>query len=133
MKRLKGKITAINSHEGLSLIEVEVFDSALKTIIIGHPDDYSYLYLQNEVELLFKETEVILAKESSTQISLQNRLECTVKSIKKGVLLSQIELDFKGFSISSIITTNSAERLSIKEDESITAMIKTNEILISEC
>ena len=133
MNQLKGKIEAISSHDELLLIELNVQETKMKAIIIGKPNDYSYLEIENEIAILFKETEVIISNYKNLNISIQNKLTCTITSLEKGKLLSQVNLDFNGISLSSIITTNSVENLNLKNEDTVTALIKTNEIILSEC
>ena len=114
MNRLKGKIELINSHDELLLIELNVQETKMKAIIIGKPNDYSYLEIGNEIAILFKETEVTISSNKDLNISIQNKLTCTVDSIKKGQLLSQVNLNFNGVTLSSIITTSSVENLNLK-------------------
>ncbi|HSD06587.1 TOBE domain-containing protein, partial [Flavobacterium sp.] len=83
------------------------------------------------IKVLFKETEVILAKEISGKISLQNKIDCSVHSFEKGNLLCKIILAFGNYKIVSVITRNAFDQLEIQENDLITAMIKTNEISLS--
>ena len=133
MNRLKGKIELINSHDELLLVELNVQKTKMKAIIIGKPTDYSYLEIGNEIAILFKETEVTISIDKILNISTQNKLTCTIDSIKKGQLLSQVNLNFNGVTLSSIITTTSVENLNLKHLDTVTALIKTNEIILSEC
>ncbi len=133
MNRLKGKIELINSHDELLLIELNVQETKMKAIIIGKPNDYSYLEIGNEIAILFKETEVTISINKDLNISTQNKLTCIVDSIKKGRLLSQVNLNFNGVTLSSIVTTSSVENLNLKHSDIVTALIKTNEIILSEC
>jgi molybdate transport system regulatory protein len=133
MNRLKGKIELINSHDELLLIELNVQETKIKAIIIGKPNDYSYLEIGNEIAILFKETEVTISIDKDLNISTPNKLTCIVDSIKKGQLLSQVNLNFYGVTLSSIITTSSVENLNLKHPDIVTALIKTNEIILSEC
>ena len=133
MNRLKGKIELINSHDELLLIELNVQETKMKAIIIGKPNDYSYLEIGNEIAILFKETEVTISIDKDLNISTPNKLTCIVDSIKKGQLLSQVNLNFYGVTLSSIITTTSVENLNLKPQNTVTALIKTNEIILSEC
>ena len=103
MNRLKGKIEGINSHGELLLIELDAQPTKMKAIIIGKPSDYSYLEIGNEIAILFKETEVIISSDKTMNISAQNKLTCTISSINKDRLLSQVNLDFNGVNLSSII------------------------------
>ena len=133
MNRLKGIIELINSHNELLLVELNVQKTKIKAIIIGKPNDYSYLEIGNEIAILFKETEVTISIDKILNISTQNKLTCTIDSINKGQLLSQVNLNFNGVTLSSIITTSSVENLNLKHQDIVTALIKTNEIILSEC
>lgn len=133
MNRLKGKIELINSHDELLLIELNVQETKMKAIIIGKPNDYSYLEIGNEIAILFKETEITISIDKCLNISTQNKLTCIVDSIEKGQLLSQVNLNFNDAPLSSIIATTSVENLNLNRKDTVTALIKTNEIILSEC
>ena len=133
MNRLKGKIELINSHDEMLWIELNVQHIKIIAIIIGKPNDYSYLKIGNEITILFKETEVTISKNKSLYISTQNKITCTINSILKGKLLSQINLNFIDVTLSSIITTKSVQNLNLKPLDTVTALIKPNEIILSEC
>ena len=133
MNRLKGKIELINSHDELLLIELNVKHIKIIAIIIGRTNDYSYLEIGNEIAILFKENEVATSTNKILDISIPNKLTCTVDSIEKGKLLSQVNLNFIDFTLSSIITTRSVQNLNLKPQDNVTALIKPNEIILSEC
>jgi molybdopterin-binding protein len=131
MNILSGRITDIKICSELSLIQVESQDVLLSAIIIETPKTVDYLKVGNEIDVLFKETEVIICTASTFPISLQNRIPCTIKKIKKGDLLCSINMLFKTQEITSIITRNAVNSLNLKEGMQVTAMIKTNEMMIS--
>tara|TARA_B110000305_G_C19124522_1_gene485928 strand:- start:310 stop:711 length:402 start_codon:yes stop_codon:yes gene_type:complete len=133
MNQLKGKIEAINSHDELLLIELNVLETKIKAILIGKPYDYSYLKIGNEIAILFKETDVIISNDKNMNISIQNKLTCTIKSITKGKLLSQVNLNFNGLTLSSITPTTSVIKLNLNNQDTVTALLKSNEIILSEC
>ena len=133
MNHHKGKIEAINSHDELFLIELNVLETKIKAILIGKPYDYSYLKIGNEIAILFKETDVIVSNDKNLNISIENKLTCTIKSITKGKLLSQVNLNFNGLDLSSIIPTTRVKNLNLNNQDTVTAMIKSNEFILSEC
>ena len=133
MNRLKGKIELIKSHDEMLLIELNVQHIKIIAIIIGRPNDYSYLETGNEITILFKANEVSISTNKTLDISIQNKLTCTVSSILKGKLLSQINLNFIDFTLTSIITTSSVQNLNLKPQDTVTALIKPNKIILSEC
>lgn len=131
MNTLNGNITAIQSHEGISLVKVKSNETIFTSIVLDTPETASYLETGHSVKIIFKETEVIVSKDFNPNISIQNRLQCTIESIKKGILLSQINLNFGETIIESIITTNACEQLQLVKNDTVMALIKTNEVSLS--
>lgn len=131
MNTLNGTITAIQSHEGLSLVKVKSGNTTFSSIVLDTAETVSYLQLNHSVKIIFKETEVIISKDFNPNISIQNRILCTIQSIKKGVILSQINLLSDQVSIKSIITSNACNQLALKENDAVMALIKTNEVSLS--
>jgi molybdopterin-binding protein len=96
------------------------------------PDEAPYLRVGNVVDVLFKETEVSLAKGLTGLISLRNRVMATVTFVRSGVILSEVVMDYRGQPMSSIITTGSVQRLNIKVGDEIEALVKANEVTLME-
>lgn len=132
MNRLRGRITSIQSNDHVSLVDVEVSGDIFTATLLETPEDAPYLRLGNVVDVLFKETEVSLAKGLSGLISLRNRVNTTVKQVRSGVILSEVVLDYRGQRISSIITTGSIRRLEIKPGDEVEALVKANEVTLME-
>jgi len=63
----------------------------------------------DEIVVLFKESEVSIAKNFIGEISLQNRFTCKVEDIEKGDLLAQLRLSFFNHYIDSIISMKSVK------------------------
>ena len=132
MNSLRGNIIDIQVCDNISLVKIQCGDSVLSSIIIETPSTISYLREGNSINVLFKETEVIIAKKGEYEISLQNQLPCLIEHIKKGQLLSRIKLKFNNTEIRSIITSNAVNKLELEEGMEVLAMIKTNEIMLSQ-
>ena len=115
MNRLRGKIAAIESSGQVSLVDVDVEGDTFTAIIVETPDSAGYLKLGAEILLLFKETEVSLAKNLSGLISLRNRIPAQVQDIVEGSLLSQVTLDYKGNRVVSVNTSRSVRRLGLND------------------
>ena len=131
MNCLKGHITDIKSKKHLSLVRIQVGTVEFKSIVIDTPDTSDYLKVGSEVKVLFKESETVLARDLKGNISLQNRIEGRVTAVDKGHLMSYVQLDCDGNKVSSVITSLSVERLGIEVGIEVTALIKTNEIVLS--
>ncbi len=132
MNILNGIIEEITVNGALSLTCIQVGDTRFTVIVIDTPETVSYLKVGNPIHVIFKETEVIIGNGTGHQISLQNKLAGHVHSIESGELLSKIVLETSAGKITSIITTNAVKQLKLKEGNEVTAMIKTNEIMIAE-
>lgn len=132
MNCLTGKIASFNVYENLTLVSIQVGGVLMTSIIIETPNTCRYLVEGKPIKVLFKETEVVIGKGDISGISLQNRLECELVHINKGVLLSELTLITQNITIYSIITTNAVNQLGLEVGEIVLAMIKTNEIMLSE-
>ena len=132
MNQLKGTIIGIKVNGNLSLIDMDVKGETFKAILIETPETLEFLKTGNEINIMFKETEVVIGKKEYHAISLRNRLLCKIESIKMGPLLSKISMSHSAGNIGSIITSNAVESLELVEGEEVWAMIKTNEVTISE-
>jgi molybdopterin-binding protein len=131
MNILSGNITSIIGSESLSLVKIEVGSIIFTSIIIDTPESETYFKTGNSVNVYFKETEVIIAKNEPLNISIQNKILCKIDSIKNGEILSELHLSFGEFNIKSIITSNAVKTLNLKNGDAVLALIKTNEVSLS--
>ena len=132
MNKLRGRISNIQSNDHVSLVDVEVNGDIFTATLLETPDEAPYLKVGNVVEVLFKETEVSLAKGLSGLISLRNRVNTRVSAVRSGVILSEVVLEYGAYTLSSIITTGSIKRLDIKPGDSVEALVKANEVTLVE-
>lgn len=132
MNILKGNIESIAVNGDLSIVRVIVAGSVFSSIVIDTPETASFLKVNNEVKIIFKETEVIIGVGDMSGISLRNKMVGTVKSIDADILLSKLTLETPMGEITSIITSNAVEQLKIKPGMEVTAMVKTNELILSK-
>lgn len=131
MNTLVGEIVEIIEHNSLTLVRAEVNAIALTAVVLDTPSTADYLKIGNKVNIIFKETEVIIATGAALKISLQNRFKGPVKSIECGELLSKVVVDSPAGEITSIITTNATKQLELESGTEVTALVKTNEMMLS--
>lgn len=125
MNRLPGTIKAVQTADFINRVVVSCEGFDLSCVTLDLPEDFKQ---GSKVIAIFKETEVSLAKNISGTISISNQLACAVNDVDEGKILSQISLLVKDEVLSSIITTDSFKRLGIKMGDSVTALIKANEV-----
>jgi molybdate transport system regulatory protein len=132
MNNLQGKITQVQKSGSITLVDVDVDGQQFSAILISSEGEYDWLKISNPISIIFKETEVSLAKGLSGKISLRNRMLCKVQSLVMGQLLSRVELQFLGHPITSVITTRSVVSLDIKAGDEVEALIKANEVALMQ-
>jgi len=132
MNILKGEIEKLTISGSLTLIGINVNSIGMSAIVIDTPKTAPYLILGNTITVVFKETEVIICKGNTDKISLRNKFEGVIENLESNELLSKLKIKTTVGTISSIITTNAVKQLELKVGSEVTAMIKTNEIIISE-
>ena len=128
MNRLTGLISKIQQSGAILLVDVDVDGHSFSAMLIESATQPEWLQTGNTIELIFKETEVSLAKNLSGLISMRNRMKCMVQQIERGVLLSKISLKFKGYTVTSAITTRSVDSLDLKIGDEVEALVKANEV-----
>ena len=115
------------------MVGIKVGECDFKSIVVETPDSAEFLQIDGPINVLFKETEVIISTDSNPQISLRNKMKATIKVIDQGKLLSKLTMETNAGKVLSIITTNAVKQLNLVEGGQVLAMVKTNEVLLSEC
>lgn len=128
MNRISATITAIQQSGTILLVDAEAGGKVFSALLIESINRPEWLGVGKAVDLVFKETEVSLAKNLQGQISMRNRMKCAVMKIDKGELLSMITLQFKNFTVVSAITTRSVNSLELKIGDEVDALVKANEV-----
>ena len=132
MNRLQGKIIAVHTSDSLTKIDIACHDMRGSAFVLDASHRYDETFIGKEVAVLFKESEVSIAKNLQGEISLQNRFTCTIEKIEKGTLLAQITLRFYDESIVSIISRASADRMHLQAGDAVTALVKSTEVSLKE-
>lgn len=129
MNYIKASVTSIDSFDGITIVG---FRAGSEILTMMSLELERSLQVDSEVMLAIKATTVSLAKEKSTLLSISNQLPVQISSIDTGELLSSVKLSFEGNFIESIITKNSAQRMGLKPEDEIVALIKASDLAIAE-
>jgi molybdate transport system regulatory protein len=128
MNTLTGVIAAIEAHGSIAIVDVAVASHRFTATLLGSAEHLEAWEIGQAVRLLFKETEVALAKNLSGQISMRNRLPGIVTKLEIGQVLTRVVLDMQGIQISSVITSRSARSLHIAIGDAVEGLVKSNEM-----
>lgn len=129
MNVLEAKILNYRTSGQIIICELDTFGTNATAVLLDSPGELKYIFEGNTVNMLFKETEVIIATGEIGQLSLNNRFPARITCMEKGNIFTSLTLDF-GTGIESVITTKSAERLGLAVGTEVTALVKANEIAI---
>ncbi|WP_415238326.1 TOBE domain-containing protein [Seleniivibrio woodruffii] len=129
MNVLEAKILHYRTSGQIIICELDTFGENATAVLLDSPGELKYIFEGNTVNMLFKETEVIIATGEIGQLSLNNRFPARITAMEKGEIFTSLALDF-GTGIESVITTKSVERLGLAVGTEVTALIKANEIAI---
>lgn len=132
MNKLQGHIQNIKTQGNLSEVTLILGSSLpLKVLVIDTPDTAEYLGMGRSITALFKETAVIISTNMSPELSMENKIPCHIKSIENGILLSSIVLESDEGILEAIIPAAAADRLQLREQMQVLALVKLNEIMLS--
>lgn len=65
-------------------------------------------------------------------INVRNQFKGVIKSILKGDVLSEIDVQTAAGTVTSVITTRSVEELELKEGSEVIAFVKSTEVSIAK-
>ena len=65
-------------------------------------------------------------------LSARNQLPATVKSVKLGNVMAEVVVTVGSLEIVSAITRGSAEQMGLKPGDTVTAVIKSTEVLVAK-
>jgi molybdopterin-binding protein len=64
-------------------------------------------------------------------ISARNQFKGKVKSVKLGNVMAEIVIDIGPLELVSVITRESAEKMGLKTGKSVTAVVKSTEVMVA--
>ena len=129
MNQIEATITDISSCENINVVSFKTANHTMKMMSL---ELNSSLHIGSKVILNTKATHISLAKNLSGNLSISNQLHVKIKKVNNGEVLSSIKFDFEGVLFESIITKSSSISMKLKEDDEITALIKSSELSIVE-
>lgn len=122
MNRLKAQITSIQSSEHLSFVGVEANGELLHLLLLEKPLEA----IGDEVNLVFKESEVILSKDVIK--STANMSKGIISEIQKGEILTHVTLLHNDIEIASLVPTQTFDMMKCNLGDTIYWIISPSEI-----
>lgn len=125
MNRILAKVVKIQENGALHKVN---FNSKAGNLSLVSLD--LNLKIDQEVTLGFKSSAVAIGKLNDDMLSYSNQIKVKIKSIEKGQILTKVVASANQELITSIITTDSANRLDLKVEENAVFLIKATDVFV---
>lgn len=126
MNKLTGVIKEIKNCDDIVQIYIDIKGKIFTSLILSSNEVYK---IGQKVNILFKETEVMIASKNS-KLSARNAFLSKISTIQNGEILSIIKFDFDEKEIVCIVTKNAILDLECKVNEEFIWFVKSNEVSI---
>ncbi|NQY20247.1 MAG: TOBE domain-containing protein [Campylobacteraceae bacterium] len=128
MNNLEAKVISIQSVEDLNIVKFEFENHILSMMSLGLKDTK----INSRVILSANPSHIAIAKDFSGLLSYSNQIKSKITHIEMGELLCSIELEIGKHKLNSLITASSAQRLDLKINDEVLALIKASELSIKD-
>ncbi|MFC2747491.1 MAG: molybdopterin-binding protein [Campylobacter concisus] len=127
---IRAKIVGILTKDDVSLFELKGLnlEANLFMLVLNETSNFA---LDDEIDLGFKSSDVILAKDKLSNSSLENELKCVIEAINFGEILSVISLKCGEIYFEAIISNHALKTMNVGENDEVFAYIKSTSIHIS--
>jgi molybdate transport system regulatory protein len=130
MNKLTGNVLSVKFDELFAQVTIDCDGATCSSCILLSDHDLPYCKVGNRVEMTFKESDTILTLHSNCEISCRNRFKCIIKDIVYTSVMTRVITDFKGVSIVSMITKDSADMLNLQTGKEITCLVKSTSVIL---
>ena len=127
---IRAKIVGILTKDDVNLFELKGLnlEANLFMLVLNEASKFA---LDDEIDLGFKSSDVILAKDKLSNNSLENELKCVIEAINFGEILSVISLKCGEIYFEAIISNHALKTMNVGENDEVFAYIKSTSIHIS--
>ncbi|PSM52296.1 molybdenum-pterin binding domain-containing protein [Campylobacter blaseri] len=125
MNRILAKVVKIQENGALHKVN---FSSQIGNLSLVSLD--LNLKIDQEVTLGFKSSAVAIGRLNDDMLSYSNQIKVKIRSIEKGQILTKVVASVNQEFITSIITTDSANRLNLKVEENAVFLIKATDVFV---
>jgi molybdate transport system regulatory protein len=133
--QLRGTVTNVVLGSVMAEVTVDVSGDEFTAVITRHSAERLSLAEGDEVTVLVKATEVMLAKGSlgDAQLSTRNQIRGKVARIGMGSVMGEAVIDIgDGGEIVAAVTRHSMERLGLAEGDDVVVLVKATEVMLSK-
>ena len=132
--QLRGTVSTIVTGGVMAEVTVDVDGNELVAVITRHSVERLDLQDGDEVTVLVKATEVMLAKGSTRhdELSTRNQIPGKVKAITLGSVMAEATVAVDDNDIVAAVTRQSVERLGLREGDDVLVLVKATEVMLAK-
>lgn len=129
MNTFEATVSHINNCQNLNVVNFtfESFNLSMMSLELNPK-----IKVGTKVLLRVKASHIAIAKNFSGELSFSNLLEAKIVHIDKGEVLSSIKLSCQNNIFTSIITTQSLNKMNLCKNDEVSAIIQASELYIEE-
>lgn len=124
--KIKARVVGINTNNSLNLVNLSSDIGELTFVSL----DVSLSIGDDDVVVGFKSSCVAICKTKMEDLSYSNQIEVSIFDIQKGEILTKVSGKANDVFISSLITTNSANRLNLQIGQNVVFLIKSTDMFL---
>ncbi|MFD3696613.1 molybdopterin-binding protein [Streptomyces sp. NPDC058646] len=126
-----GTVTAVTSGTAMTTVVVRL-DGGQEITAAVTTDAVRDLGIAvgSAVNTLVKATEVALATGPVEGLSIRNRIPGTVAEVAAGAAMASVKVDVRGGGLTAAVTRDAVEALGLTAGSSVTALIKSTEVML---
>lgn len=129
MNTIPAKIINIKKENNVAFVKLQdKYENIFSVLMLDF--DKQNIDIGLECNIIFKESEVMVAHTQSINLSARNKFEGKVLNIEEDSIFARISFDFYGMTINSLITQEAKKELNINIGDSFIWFIKSNELML---
>jgi molybdopterin-binding protein len=131
MNSIPGIIHSVIEDDLFVKIDISSNNNSFSACILHSDNNFPYYQIGSPVTMVFKEADTMVSIHNDPLISCRNRFLSKVISVTSGAIMTRIVARYDSFTIVSLVTTVSAEKLSLCPGKEIVCMVKSTSIMLA--
>lgn len=130
--RIPAKISGVKKGKLNAHVNLMWESTPLSVIVTSGSVDEMEIKEGDKIEVLFKASDVILAKNVQGTFSARNIFNGTVQKITEGFPLAMVFINVNGLIVAAEITLNSLKDMNLIVGEKVEVIIKSTELVLAK-
>ena len=129
MNKIQATIINIKKESNAALVKLQdKHDNIFSVLMLDF--DNNDINIGLVCDIIFKESEVMVAHTQSVNFSARKKFEGKVQNIEEDSIFARISFDFYGTNINSLITKEARKDLNINVGDTFIWFVKSNELIL---